>query len=96
MSRVVVIVRGVSKINQKMKNSIHCPICSDVANLVSDSNFVYINKIQSNVMVKFLSYQCDFCEESFTTTEVDDINLIEINKSICRFKRKIKISNILK
>ncbi len=96
MSLDVVIVPGVIKRNQKVKNNIQCPKCGDVANLVSDLNHIYVTKIQSSVLVKFLSYQCDCCEESFTTTETDELNVLEIDKSISKFKRKITISNILK
>jgi len=89
---VVAIAHG----NLKMENNIQCPVCDDVATLTSNLNDVYVGKIQSKIWVKFISYQCDYCEESFTTTETDEFNLGEINRGIRKFQRMSKINNILK
>ena len=79
-----------------MENKIDCPICGDVAVLDEYDNDVYVGKIQSKIWVKFLSYQCDSCEESFTTTEADEYNLEQINKGIRKSQRMEKINNLLK
>jgi protein-disulfide isomerase len=79
-----------------MKNKITCAVCGDVAELVSSINDVYIGKINKKVFVDFISYQCDACEESFTTTEVDELNLSKIEIGIRNFKRMLKINKIIK
>lgn len=78
------------------KKYIKCPACDDVGVLSSDLNDFYVTKIKSKIKVVFLSYCCDHCYESFTTTEVDEFNLSQINKGIRNFRRKIKIENIFK
>lgn len=80
----------------QLKNSIDCPICDDMIKIVSDYNDVYVGKINKKICVNFLNYQCDFCDESYTTTEVDEFNLNEINNGIRKYKRLLKIQNILK
>jgi C4-type Zn-finger protein len=75
---------------------INCPSCGDVCILKSNYNDVYVGKINSKIWVNFLSYQCDFCEESFTSTEIDEVNLAEINIKIRNFRRMFKIKKIIK
>ncbi len=77
-----------------MKRSIECPYCSEVCDLVSDYNSVHLKG--KTVSVDFLSYQCDSCEQSFTTTEIDEVNLQRIEKACRSWDRKQKISNVLK
>ncbi len=79
-----------------MKDKVQCPFCEDVAVLSSNYNDVYVGKIKSKIWVNFMSYQCDCCEESFTNTEIDECNILQINKGIIRFKRMQKITNVLK
>jgi hypothetical protein len=79
-----------------MKSKIECPFCQDVAVLSSNINDVYVGKIKSKIWVNFISYQCDSCEESFTNAEVDELNLLEINRGVKKFQRMIKINNVLK
>ena len=79
-----------------MKNKIDCAVCGDVAELVSDINDVYGGKINKKIWVKFFSYQCDDCEESFTTTEVDELNLSNIEIGIRNYRRMLKINKIIK
>lgn len=79
-----------------MKNKVICPQCDEVCRLVSDYNDVYVGKINQKVWINFYSYECDFCETSFTDRECEEKNIIEINKGIRKFKRLIKIKNILK
>ncbi len=79
-----------------MKNKITCAVCGDVAELVSSINDVYIGKINKKVFVDFISYQCDACEEAFTTTEVDELNLSKIEIGIRNYKRMLKINKIIK
>ena len=80
----------------QIDKSIVCPNCDDLAKLVSDLNDVYVGKINKKIWIEFLNYQCDFCEESYTTTEVDEINLQQINKGVRNFKRQLKIQKLLK
>jgi DNA-directed RNA polymerase subunit RPC12/RpoP len=79
-----------------MKNNIQCPTCGRFCNLERNLNDIFIGKINSKICVDFLSYHCFDCSESFTTTEVDNINLKNINKGIRNFKRQLKIQKILK
>jgi len=77
-----------------MKKRIECLYCSEICELVSDYNDVHLKG--KTVFVNFLSYQCDSCEQSFTTTEIDEVNVERIEKACRNFDRKEKISNILK
>lgn len=78
-----------------MKDKIKCPCCSRLTILVDDHNDIQFPGIYDDVRVDFLSYHCDFCKESYTTTEVDEVNLSRINKAIRKYKRKDKIKNFL-
>lgn len=79
-----------------MKNKLDCPCCGDVAQLVTEYNDVYVGKVNKKIWVNFTNYQCESCDESFTTTEADEVNLNEINKGIRKYKRQLKIKSILK
>lgn len=79
-----------------MKDKIDCVVCGDVAELVSDFNNFYVGRINSKIWVEFFSYQCDACQESFTTTEIDELNLNKIEIKIRNFKRMLKINKIIK
>lgn len=79
-----------------MKDKIDCAICGDVAELVSDFNNFYIGRINGKIWVEFFSYQCDACQESFTTTEIDELNLNKIEIKIRNFRRMLKINKIIK
>ena len=92
----VVTVPGVIKIKPKVKNKLDCPVCGYIAQLVTEYNDFYVGKINKKIFFNFTNYQCDSCDESFTTTESDELNLKEINKGIRNFKRQLKIQKILK
>lgn len=79
-----------------MQNKLDCPICGDITQLVTETNDVYVGKINKKIWVKFTNYQCDYCDESFTTTEADELNLSEINKGIRNFQRQLKIKRLVK
>ena len=79
-----------------MRNKINCAICGDIVELVSDFNNIYVGKINKKIWVDFLSYQCDVCEESFTTTEVDELNLSKIEIGIRSYRRMLKINKVIK
>jgi hypothetical protein len=76
--------------------SVNCPNCGKYCYLDKSLNDFFIGKINSKIFVDFISYHCDNCSESYTTTETDELNLIQINKGISKFKRLQKIKNILK
>lgn len=79
-----------------MISKVDCPVCGDIAQLVTETNDVYVGKINKKIWVNFTNYQCDYCDESFTTTEIDELNLNEINKGIRKFQRQIKIKRLVK
>ena len=74
---------------------INCPNCGEVCKFVTDSNDIYVGKINQRIWVNFSNYQCINCFDSFTTTEIDELNLFEISKGIRKFKRLFKIKKIL-
>lgn len=78
-----------------MINKIDCPCCGDIAQLITEYNDVYVGSVNKKVWINFTNYQCDYCDESFTTTEVDELNLNEINKGIRKFKRLQKIKDLM-
>lgn len=78
-----------------MRNSIICPTCDEICRLSSDLNDFYITKISKRVEVNFLSYECDSCEMSFTTDEIDEENLSRVSKAWRNYRRKIKIEKIV-
>ncbi len=78
-----------------MKDEIGCSFCGGIATLISDFNDIYVGKINKKIWVNFHSYKCS-CGESYTTTEIDELNLTEISKGIRKYKRMIKINNIVK
>lgn len=74
---------------------INCPTCDGYCFLEKKLNDLFIGKINSKICVDFISYYCDYCSETYTTTETDKINLIEVNKGIRKFKRLQSIKIIL-
>ena len=79
-----------------MENKIKCPCCGDICELVNDFNDLQFPGLYDDVTVDFLSYKCNSCGDSFTTTEVDEINLKRIYKGIRNYKRKDKINSLIK
>lgn len=79
-----------------MENKVVCQCCGDISHMVNDHNDIQFPGIYDDVKVDFLSYHCDTCEESFTTTEVDEINVSRIKKAIRKYKRKDKINQLCK
>ena len=79
-----------------MENKIVCPCCGDISQMVDDHNDIQFPGVYDDVRVDFLSYHCDSCEGSFTTTEVDEINVSRIRKAVRKYKRKDKINNLYK
>ena len=80
-----------------MEILVDCKMCADgVSYLKKDSNDIMIKQhVTSKVFVDFISYKCDKCDLSFTTSEMDDINMDQIDKKRKILKRKNTISNIL-
>ena len=78
-----------------MKNKFICPGCGDVCALVTDLNDIFISKINKRIWVNFTNYQCSNCFDSFTTTDIDEINVNEISKGIRNSERKSKIKSLI-
>lgn len=70
---------------------INCAVCNGKARLEEYENGIYIDRIKKKVMIDMLSYACDACKNSFTTTESDTIVVNRINKEIRSEQRKSKI-----
>jgi hypothetical protein len=79
-----------------MKDKINCAICGDVAELKSIFDDFFVGKINKKIHVNFYSYQCDACEESFTTNKIDQLNLNNIERGIRNYKRMLKIKQLIK
>ena len=67
-----------------------CPFCGDYAILRE------IDSIINGINLRILSYECDRCRESFTTTESDTITVYRHNKAKRIFNRNKNRKNILK
>jgi rubredoxin len=81
--------------NQKdwlmIEQQIRCPMCDSKARLEEYENDMYIDRIKKRIKFKMISYSCDVCTNSFTTTESDTIVVNRINKGIRCEQRKSKI-----
>jgi putative zinc finger/helix-turn-helix YgiT family protein len=60
-----------------MKQRIECPYCDGVANLCKEIKDLTYRKEVYKVVVHF--YKCEKCDEEFTSTEVDNISLIQVH-----------------
>ena len=74
-----------------IERQINCAVCNGKAMLEEYENGIYIDRIKKKVVVDMLSYACDACKNSFTTTESDTIVVDRINKRIRSEQRKSKI-----
>lgn len=81
-----------------MKKKIKCPFCSNKAILDKDVNDVDVNidGVIKRVNVEFYHYICHQCWNSYTTTEIDELNISSINIQKRRARRLITISNLFK
>ena len=79
-----------------LEKLIHCPTCGVESILIENTNDIYINKIGKYISVDMLSYDCKFCNESYTTTESDTITLNRIQSKIRSEVRKDKINKCIK
>jgi hypothetical protein len=66
-------------------------MCGSKARLEEYENDSYIDRIKKRIKFKMISYSCDACTNSFTTTESDTIVVNRINKGIRCEQRKSKI-----
>jgi len=41
-----------------VKNKLDCPVCGDIAQLVTEYNDFYVGKINKKICVNFTNYQC--------------------------------------
>jgi len=74
-----------------IEHEINCPTCGGKARLEEYENEIYINRIEKNIKFKMVSYVCNVCTNSFTTTESDTIVVNRINNKIRNEQRKSKI-----
>lgn len=74
-----------------IEQQINCATCNGKARLEEYENGMYIDRIKKKIMVDMLSYVCDACKNSFTTTESDTIVVNRISKRIRSEQRKSKI-----
>ena len=74
-----------------IEQQINCAVCGSKAILEEYENEIYINRINKKIKFKMVSYSCDACTNSFTTTESDIIVVNRINKAIRSEQRKSKI-----
>jgi len=73
-----------------IEQQIRC-MCGSKARLEEYENDMYIDRIKKRIKFKMVSYSCDACTNSFTTTESDTIVVNRINKEIRSEQRKSKI-----
>lgn len=78
-----------------IEQQINCAVCNGKARLEEYENGIYIDRIKKKIMIDMLSYVCDSCRESFTTTESDTIVVNRINKKIRSDQRKSKIDRLI-
>jgi DNA-directed RNA polymerase subunit RPC12/RpoP len=74
-----------------IEQQIRCPMCGSKARLEEYENDMYIDRIKKRIKFKMVSYVCNACTNSFTTTESDTIVVDRINKGIRSEQRKSKI-----
>jgi hypothetical protein len=78
-----------------IEQQINCPECGGKARLEEYENETYIGRIKKKIKFRMISYVCDSCTNSFTTTESDTIVVNSINKKIRTEERKSKINKTL-
>ena len=78
-----------------IEQQINCAVCVSKAILEEYENEIYINRINKKIKFKMVSYICDSCKNSFTTTESDTIVVNRINKKIRSEQRKSKIDRLI-
>ena len=60
-----------------MKKRIECPYCDGIANLQKEARELAYRKDVFRIVAHF--YQCEKCQEEFTTTEADAISLTQVH-----------------
>ena len=74
-----------------IEHEINCPTCGGKARLEEYDNEMYLDRIKKIVKFKMVSYVCNACTNSFTTTESDTIVVDRISKAMRCEQRKSKI-----
>jgi DNA-directed RNA polymerase subunit RPC12/RpoP len=74
-----------------IEQQINCATCNGKARLEEYDNEMYLDRIKKIVKFKMVSYVCNACTNSFTTTESDTIVVHRINKAMRCEQRKSKI-----
>lgn len=78
-----------------IEQQINCATCGGKARIEEYENEMYIDRIKKKIKFKMVSYVCDSCTNSFTTTESDTIVFNSINKAIRKEQRKSKIDRLI-
>jgi hypothetical protein len=71
-----------------------CPCCERDIPLAEKEIEIISNRLGRKVRAMTLCYECDICEQSFTTTESDTESMRRIGVIINREIRKEKISKL--
>jgi hypothetical protein len=74
-----------------IEHEINCATCDGKASIEEYENEMYIDRIKKKIKFKMVSYVCDSCTNSFTTTESDTIVVDRISKAMRCEQRKSKI-----
>jgi transcriptional regulator NrdR family protein len=74
---------------------IDCPSCMDKAAIADVETDIYSRRLNRNVRVRVLSYECKRCGESFTTTESDTVSMLRVHRKVKAETRKESIKKTL-
>ena len=74
-----------------LEQQISCPMCGTKARLEEYDNEINSSRDGKKIKFRMISYACDACTNSFTTTESDTIVVDRINKAMRCQQRKSKI-----
>ena len=75
-----------------------CPVCGDTCDLYEKTIGYSLHPPMpgiSHVNVDALSYECENCNESWTTTETDDVTMERFNSNKKALIRSEKIKTLL-
>jgi len=74
-----------------LEQQISCPMCGTKSRLEEYDNEINSSRDGKKIKFRMISYACDACTNSFTTTESDTIVVDRINKAMRCQQRKSKI-----
>ena len=74
---------------------IDCPYCMGMAGISNAERDIYSRRLNKNVRVSVLSYECRHCGENFTTTESDTVSMLRVHRKVKAETRKESIKKTL-